>query len=420
MKDNSIRWIRFPRTPTFRLMSGVMLALTVTLPVSAWAQSGKLADPFANEKPTLTISVANMTQYADKLTAGTKELMKKYPDYKILIYPTHNNAKFPANWVANTARCASTAKTTDEGNVVTGARNCMPFPEPKNGAEAIWNHLYRFRGRQVTIRSSAYNVNSAGKSVLSSGLEYRTHYLYQDDASKDNKMYSYLLLSYTEPARRAGEKILFHEPMDYLHVGRKAWQYLPGQRRVRLAPTLAYDTPNPSTAGASTWDDVYLLNGAIDRYSWKLIGKQDMYVPYNDYKFVFHTPASEGLGPKFLKPEAIRYELHNVYVVEATLRPGKRHIYAKRRFYIDADSGYALASDSYDARGQYFRAGFAFPVQNDKVPAFFADTYVHYDLIAGSYSINLWLNGPKNGVWYDKTYPDDTFTPAALAGSGVR
>ena len=39
-------------------------------------------DPFANEKPTLTITKANAEQYKDNLTAGEMALLKKYDNYK--------------------------------------------------------------------------------------------------------------------------------------------------------------------------------------------------------------------------------------------------------------------------------------------------------------------------------------------------
>src|SRR3546814_16830551 len=73
-------------------------------------------------------------------------------------------------------------------------------------------------------------------------------------------------LVYTGPARRAGEAILLIDPLDYSQGGRRAWQYLPGQRRVKLAPDLAFDTPNPGTSGASTYDEAFLFNGSMERY----------------------------------------------------------------------------------------------------------------------------------------------------------
>ncbi len=54
--------------------------------------------PFDNEKPIVTISAANMAQYADKLSDGLKAMMQRYPDYKIEVYPTHRTQVAP-QWV---------------------------------------------------------------------------------------------------------------------------------------------------------------------------------------------------------------------------------------------------------------------------------------------------------------------------------
>ena len=125
---------------------------------------------------------------------------------------------------------------------------------------------------------------------------------------------------------------------------------------MRLAPDLAYDTPNPGAAGAGTYDDVSVFNGAIDRFDWKLVGKKEMYVPYSSYRLTYHKTAADITKPNHLNPDLVRWELHRVWVVEATLKPDKRHIYSKRVFYLDEDSWTALASDQYDARGQLYRS----------------------------------------------------------------
>src|SRR5438874_1829629 len=41
--------------------------------------SFKRPDPFAGEKPRLTITAANMAQFADKLSDGTRALLSKNP-----------------------------------------------------------------------------------------------------------------------------------------------------------------------------------------------------------------------------------------------------------------------------------------------------------------------------------------------------
>ena len=40
-----------------------------------------------------------------------------------------------------------------------------------------------------------------------------------------------------------------------------------------------------------------------------------------------------------INPEHTRYELHRVWEVEATLKEGERHIYARRTFYLDEEAG---------------------------------------------------------------------------------
>ena len=83
------------------------------------------------------------------------------------------------------------------------------------------------------------------------------------------------------------------------------------------------------------------------------------------------------LKPNHLNPDLVRWEQHRVWVVEATLREGKRHVYSKRTFYIDEDSWAAVASDEYDARGQMYRAGFAYMAPSYDLPAPYTDMFSH-------------------------------------------
>src|ERR1700736_4287188 len=78
-------------------------------------------DPYANDKPLFTIAAANMAQYAAKLTEGHKALFKAYPDYKMIVYPTHRSGASPERIYEGTKRNATTAKLVPDGNGVTGA-----------------------------------------------------------------------------------------------------------------------------------------------------------------------------------------------------------------------------------------------------------------------------------------------------------
>ena len=106
-------------------------------------------------------------------------------------------------------------------------------------------------------------------------------------------------------------------------------------------------------------------------------------------------------------------------VVEATLREGKRHVYAKRTFYLDEDSWAALASDEYDARGQLYRTGFAYMAPSYDLPAPYTDMFGHYDLVSRMYSLTGFI-AETGGLRHTKPLPDREWTADSLAGAGVR
>jgi hypothetical protein len=166
----------------------------------------------------------------------------------------------------------------------------------------------------------------------------------------------YFLQFTTEPARQAGNVLLVHETMDQVKEPRRAWLYNPGQRRIRKAPNVAYDNPGTGSDGLRTNDQLDAFNGATDRYSWKLLGKKEMIVPYNaiklgDDKLKYTDIAKAG----HMNQDLPRYELHRVWVVEAERKAGTSHIHPKRTFFIDEDSWTILAVDNYDKRGQLWR-----------------------------------------------------------------
>ena len=396
-----------------------------TMPAGYQKGSGVRTDPFADEKPRLTITGKDAAAQADKLTEGTKELLKRYPTMRVDVYPTHRTVAVPQRVLDNTAKNAVGAKTVDGGVALENVLPGYPFPIPKTGSEAIWNHLLRYSGLGYDgSRYQNWNVDAAGVATLAVEADAFWAWPIYDPKRTGvisaTEPYWYNKLLYVGPARRNGEALLLVDAVNPLKQPRKAWQYLPGQRRVKLAPDLAYDTPNPGAAGAATYDDVSVLNGAIDRFEWKLVGKKEMYVPYSSYRLTYHKTAADITKPNHLNPDLVRWELHRVWVVEATLKPEKRHIYSKRVFFLDEDSWTALASDQYDARGQLYRSSFAFQSYSYDVQAPFGDTFAIYDFSSGVYNISG-LFGPHNGLKYMAELPrDSAWSPEALAGAGLR
>lgn len=379
--------------------------------------SGLRIDPFAEEKPLFSINAKNMAQYSTKITEGAKELMKKYPDYRIDVYKTHRTVAFPKYVFENTEKHAGKAVILSDGLTIKAPQAGYPFPIPKNGIEAMWNHMLKFTPTEKT-KSRSFTVDSSGRAVMAAEYEVTQEYAFWH-APKPYDYYFRLKFDFTGPARRAGEAMMVHEALNTSETPRRAWLYLPGQRRVKMAPEIGWDTPDPTTSGATTYDDNFMLSGPMDRFNFKLVGKKEMYVPYNDYKLAFHSKASDRLLAHFINPDYVRWELHRVWVVEATLKPGKRHIYVKRIFYLDEDSWQALASDQYDARGQLYRCGFTYTVQLYDVPSPYFEPFGHYDLISGQYNLNA-ITADTGGVKIISAPPERSWSPDSLSGSGVR
>ena len=392
----------------------------LTKPPAAYKPgSGSRPDPFADEKPILSIDARNADRFADRLTEGTRALLARYPGFRIDVYPSHRTVAFPAFVTENTVRAATSARTENEGLSLAGVRAAYPFPIPKTGMEAMWNDLVRFSAICDRRRIFAYIVEPSGAVTLSSSANVLESYPYWDASRPDtNTSYRFRIL-YDGPARRAGEGMMLIDPVDWVQRGRRAWQYLPGQRRVRVAPDLAYDTPNAATAGSQTFDDALLFNGKMDRFDFTLVGKREVFVPYNTYRAVYGASAEKLLKPHFLEPDLVRWELHRVWVVEARLKPGKRHLYSRRVFYLDEDSWAALLSDQYDGRGLLYRVGLALMAPSYDLPAPWADPFLHYDLSSGGYAINGWP-GAEGWMRPVECPSENEWSPDALAGAGVR
>ena len=395
----------------------------LTKPVAGFKETGPYPDPFAIDKPLFSIDAGNMEKHKANLTPGQMALLKKYPDWKMQVYPSRRSAAFPKGHYDETLADATKAKLAPGGNGVSGTKGGIPFPIPQNGLETIWNHLTRYRGDTYAMNwNQAAVTRDGGYTLVRFEYEYDFHYgnLSKPDKARDDNKILYFLQSVTAPARLAGQILLVHDPVDQVKEPRQAWTYNPGQRRVRLAPNVAYDNPGTAADGLRTNDDFFMFNGATDRYNWKLIGKQEIYIPYNAYKLIGNNlKYADVLRPGHLNPEFPRYELHRVWVVDATLKEGASHIYKRRTFYIDEDSWMIVVADKYDARDELWRVSEAHSINLYNIPMTYPMLEVHHDLQSGRYlAMGLRNEEPKIYEPLKRTAAD--FTPAGLRGLGTR
>ncbi len=388
---------------------------------SNYVEGEPLVDPFPNDQILFTITADNYEQYQDNLSPGQIAVLKRYPDtFRMPVYQSRRTAAYQDELYAEFKRDAMTAQTTDGGNGLANVDSYLPFPIPKAGIEIMWNHVLRFRGGSVKRTYTQIPVQSSGAFspvVLDDQLTF-ANYL---EGAPENRLF-YYKQAIKAPARLQGDVLLVHENINQVIEPRAAWIYNAGQRRVRRAPDVAYDGPGTASDGLRTADDLDMYNGAPDRYDWKLIGKKELYIPYNSYKLVDKNLSYKDIVLKgHLNPDYLRYELHRVWVIEATLKDGQRHIYARRTFYVDEDTWQISIADLYDGRGEMWRVKEAHNLSHYqvKVPWYALET--SYDLISGRH-LPLGLGNELNGYQYNWDYKvsEREYTPAALRRSGVR
>lgn len=396
----------------------------ITAPPAGYKPGDHHPDPFAADQPLYTVTAANAAQYESKLTAGHLAVLKAYPSYKLNVYPTRRSASNPASVYEATKANALTARLTGDGNGIAGSIRGVPFPIPQNGLEVVWNFLTRYRGIAAARRIDQAAVErGGGYQLVKLEDEFLFNYARPDITSAEleaSNTLIYFKQGVIAPARLAGSILLAQETMDQVKEPRRAWVYNAGRRRVTRAPNVAYDNPGTAADGQRTSDQFDMYNGAPDRYTWTLVGKREMLVPYNSYKFHSdQVKTTDVLKPLHLNPDLARYELHRVWVVDAKVKSGTSHLYARRTFYIDEDSWQILVADHYDSRGEMWRVSEAHCINYYDAQVFWSTLESIIDLQNGRYLVIGLDNANKMYDFNVKLTPAD-FTPDSLRRDGLR
>jgi hypothetical protein len=380
-------------------------------------------DPFTTDKVLFTITNSNLDKYKANLSPGQIALFETYPDtFQMPVYETRRSASYPQFVYDATKQYAATAELIQDGNGIKNTAIGIPFPVPKTGLEAIWNHLLRYRGQSIE-RSGGQAAPTASGAYNYVGFEEQLLVKYSDPSATPTQLQdSNILFKFkqkvTEPARLSGTALLVHETMDQILTPRQAWTYNSGQRRVRRAPNVAYDAPGTAADSLRTTDDFDMFNGSPNRYSWTLKGKQELYIPYNSYKLHSEKLSYDDiLKPGHINPVHTRYEKHRVWVVEANLKDDTRHIYKKRVFYIDEDSWQIQVTDIYDNRDQLYRIAMAYGLNYYEVPTQWSTLDVYHDLNSRRY-LAIGLDNQEKMYDFSQSFNDNEFTSSALRRAG--
>ena len=379
--------------------------------IPAW--SGNDVVP-VDEKPLFTISHDNYQEYKTHLTVGQMALFAQYDDFKMPVYPTHRTAIAP-DWVyKNTYDNALVAILNKDETGVEDAKGGIPFPIPNSALEIYFNHLSRWRGLQIENRASDAVVYKKGNFTL---FTRQTLVRFDGYIEGSQSKYFISLIGRTlAPASKSGGGVLVLEPLDQHNNKRMAWSWDKGRRRVIRAPNVAYDNPVSSASSLRTVDDTDLINGSPDRFNWEILPKQEIYIPYNNEKLSSkELKYKDILKPHHINSDLTRYELHRVWIIQATLNEKWRHIYSKRTFYIDEDSWQVVAADQYNKQGKLWRVSLSYTKFYLDLPGIFSVINVFHDLITQKYHVMGLQNEENSGNKFNgELAKDSLFTPSGF------
>lgn len=389
---------------------------------AGFRKGSRLVDPYPADKPLFTISNANLAKYAANVSPGHRALFAKFADYTMPVFQTRRSVAYPqAIYDATQANLGSTKLLGSDA--LSGARLGFPFGKPQNGVEVMWNHRTRYRGDATQTQTTQAIVRPSGEPQYLKQTErvlYRYANLKNPADMKGSNILLYYLTWFGKTANAIDFTALVHETANSEKDNRNVWVIPPKIPKMFRIPPVGYDQPFPGSDGIQFIDMVDMYNGAFDRYVWKLTGKRELYIPYNAYRI------SDGSWkyPQLLKPGhinqgATRYELHRVWVIEATERGGKRHVFGKRTFYVDEDSWNVVLVENEDRDGRIWRFQEGHLVTLYENQSTNCLPVITYDLKDGRYFINRLL-GEDVPPREAEDIRESEFLPAAVRGRYVR
>jgi hypothetical protein len=313
------------------------------------------------EKPSFFIDASNVEKYADKLSPGQIHLLKTVKGYTMPVYPTHRECGYPDFVLENTRNGAAKSKIGADGwSLESAALPGVPFPIPANGIEAVWNFQTRYQGVGANFPLGFTHVSPSPGSDKGITVGWTQLFFYPwaakgTQSPKDGSgLYNGTYYGYVQPAALAGQAIVQRY---YFDKDNESFYYFTGQRRVRRLPSYAYDAPLIGFENQYPADMPYILYGNPNRFVWKLVGKKEIYIPYNNFALRnFNLDATSALKPTFVSADVRRYELHRVWEVEGTVKNGVRHSAPKKTLYLDEDTWLAVLGDDFDAQGKLWKS----------------------------------------------------------------
>ncbi|MFZ3289360.1 MAG: DUF1329 domain-containing protein [Telluria sp.] len=370
------------------------------------------------EKSTLSIDASNVDRFADKLSPGQLAMVKQVKGYKMNVFPTQRDCSYPDFVLSNTATGAVKSKIAADGwSLEEAALPGVPFPLPKSGIEVIWNYLMRYQGVGIEWLDAKATVSPRPGTTGGIVTRYEQAAYYPwgkkgtTSPSQVKNVQQGYFYGYKEPVALAGQALV---QQYFTNKDAESFYYFTGQRRVRRLPNYAYDTPIIGFENQLPNDAMYIFYGNPDRFDWKLVGKKEVYIQYNNFEASNPRRPSQGTEQAFIDNDLRRYELHRVWVVEGNVKQGVRHSSPKKVIYFDEDTWLAVASEDYDSQGKLWRHKEAavFPAWEIGACTNTAMYFLH-DLVSGRYVTDSNVSGGGKDIRF---YADSEGNPRMKDG----
>ncbi|MEP4485568.1 MAG: DUF1329 domain-containing protein [Halioglobus sp.] len=393
----------------------------LTEPPSGWQPGDRLKDPYPNDPVLITITASNHEEYAELLTQGQKALLQKYPDTWFMnVYASRRSAAYPqAIYNAIESNADSAELISEDRGGVRNSRVTSPFPRPESGVEVVWNHNLRWRGIRANRMEGTAAVTRRGRYTLIL-QEDEWAFPYGLLSTAGDEPQENVLLSYKSkvigPGFVSGNGLLTVDSLNHNETPRENWLYSPDLRRVLRAPFSGFDNPAPNTDALRFTDEGDMFNGSPALFDWTLLGKKEMYIPYNAYRLDSAELEDTDIVLKsHINPAHVRYELHRVWVVEGRLKDGGReHQYSRRVFYVDEDTWQIAAADSYDSDGKLWRVSEGHMVNFYEVPVPWYTLRVYHDLREERFLVQG-LDNQRRATEFSNDINPRLFGPSALS-----
>lgn len=396
-------------------------------PTGPWVYGKQREDywKYKGEKPLFVIDASNVDKYADKLTAGQIQMLKQVKGYTMPVYPSHRDCGVPDAVAENTKSGALTASIGKDGwSLENATLPGIPFPIPQAGIQVMWNFLMRYQGlANVFPDGYTYLSPRPGTSQPIITRWNEVNYLPWAKEGKNtpqgnNGLQSGFYYVYQEPAALAGQGTMQRY---YYNKDIDTYYYFTGQRRVRRLPAYAYDAPEIGYENQYPADMVNVFSGNPDRFDWKLIGKKEIFVPYNGFAMQrLDKNLKDATEENFINPALRRYELHRVWEIEGTVKAGMRHIMPKKTLYVDEDSWFVAVGDDFDAQGKVWKVKENYITPEWEIGACASSASIFNDVISGRYIFDETTFGTGKDIRFyspaesDPRFSDSFFTSENL------